>query len=279
MIKSTLAAVCLAGASLLAGAAFAADEPEDAKDVSFSFEGAFGVFDPGQLQRGFLVYKDVCAACHSLSLLAYRNLGDAGGPEFSEAQVKAIAAAEKVTDGPNDEGKMFERPGKPSDRIVKPFPNEQAARVANGGSLPPDLSLITKARAGWHGHWYTLYTTHLLKGIGGPEYVYSLLTGYQKAPEALAKEQPAGKEYNPYFASGHWIGMPPPLNEGAVTYGDGTKASVDQMAMDVSAFLAWAAEPKMVERKRLGFTVLIYLAVFSVLMYLVKKKIWAGIPH
>jgi ubiquinol-cytochrome c reductase cytochrome c1 subunit len=262
--------------ALLAAAApaFAAEGKLPAKDIAFSFEGPFGTFDRAQVQRGFQVYKEVCAACHSMDLMRYRNLGEPGGPEFPPEQVKAIAAEFKVTDGPDGAGNMFERPALPSDPFVKPFPNDNAARAANGGALPTDLSLITKSRAGWSGSLLTLYTTQLIKGMGGPEYVYSVLTGYQDPPPQLAAEAPEGKFYNPYFEGGHWIGMPPPLTEGGVTYADGTKATVDQMAQDVSAFLAWAGEPKMEERKRIGFLVMVYLAVFALLLYLVKRRIW-----
>jgi len=267
-------ATAAAGLALLAGAAFAAEGQMPAKDVGFSFEGAFGHFDKGQLQRGYTVYKEVCSSCHSMQYVAFRNLADAGGPGFTEEQVKALAAEYTMKDGPGEDGEMFDRPGLPSDKFPSPFANEQAARTANGGALPPDLSLITKSRAGWYGTF-----NQLVNGIGGPEYVYSVLTGYQDPPEELAKEQPEGKLYNPYFANGHWIGMPTPLSDDQVTYDDGTKASVDQMAQDVAAFLAWTAEPKLEERKKLGFMVMIYLGVLSLLLYLVKKKIWADVAH
>jgi ubiquinol-cytochrome c reductase cytochrome c1 subunit len=244
-----------------------------AKDVSFTFEGPFGVFDRAQLQRGYKVYKEVCSSCHSMHYVSFRNLSQPGGPEFSEEQVKALAATFTVNDGPNDAGEMFERPGLPSDRFPAAFPNEQAARAANGGAYPSDLSLITKYRPGWYGTF-----NQLLNGIGGTQYVYSVLTGYQDPPEELAKEQPEGKYYNPYFANGHWIGMPPngTLADGAVEYSDGTPSTVDQMARDVSTFLAWSAEPKMESRKRIGFMALIYLGVLALMLYLVKKKIWAN---
>ncbi len=252
-----------------------AGEQRHAKDIDFSFEGPFGTFDRGQLQRGFLVYSQVCAACHAMKLLSYRNLGQPGGPEFSEAEVQAIAASRQVTDGPDGNGEMFERPGIPSDRFVSPFPNDQAARAANGGVYPADLSLITKSRAGWEGSLATFYTTTLWNGIGGPQYVYSVLTGYEQTPPELADQQPDGAYFNPYFTAAPWIAMPPPLSDGAVTYGDETEATVDQMARDVSAFLAWAAEPTLEERKRMGFQVLLYMAVLTVLLYLIKNMIWA----
>ncbi len=183
----------------------------------------------------------------------------------------------QVRDGPADSGEMFDRPGLPSDRFVSPFPNAQAARAANGGVLPPDLSLITKSRAGWEGSLATFYTTTLFNGIGGPEYVYSVLTGYEQTPPELADHQPDTGHYNPYFVGAPWIAMPPPLSDGAVTYGDGTEATVDQMARDVAAFLAWAAEPTLEERKRIGFQVLLYMAVLTVLLYLIKNMIWSRI--
>ncbi len=266
----------LAGAAvlLLAPAAVAAEGQKDAKDISYSFEGPFGTFDRGQLQRGYKVYKEVCSACHSMNLVSFRNLGEPGGPEFHEGQVKALAATFTVKKGPNAEGEMFDAPALPSDRFPAPFANEEAARTANGGALPPDLSLITKARAGWHGTF-----NQLVNGIGGPQYVYSVLTGYEEPDADIKAEQPEGKHYNPYFASGHWIGMSPPLVDGQVEYDDGAPNTVDAMARDVSAFLAWTAEPKMEERKRTGFMVLVYLAVLSVLLYLVKQKVWRDVEH
>lgn len=273
LFSSITAAVFALG--LAATAALGAEGQRHAKDIDYSFEGPFGTFDRGQLQRGFLVYDKVCSICHSMKLLHYRNLGQPGGPEFSEAEVEAIAASRQVTDGPDANGEMFERPGLPSNRFVSPFPNPQAARAANGGVLPPDLSLITKSRAGWEGSLATLYTTKLWKGSGGPEYVYSVLTGYEPTPPELAEEQPDTGHYNPYFTAAPWIAMPPPLSDGAVTYGDETEATVDQMARDVSAFLAWAAEPTLEDRKRIGFQVLLYMALLTVLLYLVKNMIWS----
>lgn len=263
-----LAATAIA---FVTGGVSGAEDRKYARDVSYSFEGPFGTFDKGQLQRGYKVYKEVCANCHAMKLVSFRNLAEEGGPGFTAEQVKALAATFTMKDGPGEDGEMFDRPGFPSDRFPSPFANEQAARTANGGALPPDLSLITKARAGWVGTFNQLFN-----GIGGPEYVYSVLTGYEEPSEELKKEQPEGKNYNPYFVSGHWIGMAPPLSDGQVTFDDGAPNTVDAMAQDVSAFLAWAAEPKMEERKSLGFMTMIYLAVLALLLYLVKKKIWAG---
>lgn len=263
-----LASLALAGLLMAGGSALAAEGQKPAKGISFSFEGPFGTFDRQQLQRGYKVYKEVCANCHSMRLVSFRNLAEGG--IFTEEQVKALAATYTMKDGPDANGDMFERPGLPSDRFPSPFANDEAAKTANGGALPPDLSLITKSRPGWYGTFNQLWN-----GIGGPQYVYSVLTGYEDAPAELAAEAPEGKSYNPYFGSGHWIGMAAPLADGVVTFDDGAPNTLDAMAKDVAAFLAWTAEPKMEERKQTGFMVMIYLAAFSILLYLVKKKVWA----
>lgn len=228
-------------------------ETPDVPDVDWSFDGPLGTFDRPALQRGFQVYKQVCAACHSLGRVYYRNLHALG---YNDAEIKALSAEASVMDGPNDEGEMYERPGRPSDAFKAPFANDQAARYANGGALPPDLSLIVRARA------------------NGANYVHGILTGYAQAPADFAVNP--GMHYNQYFP-GHQIAMPAPLSEGVVSYEDGTAASVDQMAKDVTTFLAWASEPVMEQRKQTGFKVLIFLAVFSVLMYLSKRKLWKDI--
>jgi len=275
-MKTLSKLIAAAGIAVIAaaGPVMAAGDVKPAKDVDFSFEGPFGTFDRGQLQRGYQVFTEVCASCHSMDLLAYRNLGDPGGPEFPEAQVKAFAASVEVADGPNDEGEMFERPGIPADRIQAPFANEKAARAANDGAYPPDLTLMAKARAGYHG-----IITQLIKGSGGPEYIYSVLTGYQEPDAHAAEDAPEGKSYNPYFEAGPWISMAPPLSDDQVEYSDGTAATADQMAKDVSAFLMWAAEPKMEDRKSLGLRVLIFLLILGFLVYLTKKKIWRDVEH
>lgn len=218
---------------------------------SWSFTGFFGTFDRASLQRGFQVYKEVCASCHGLRLVAYRNLAALG---FSEQEVKAIAAQATVKDGPNDQGDMFERPGRPSDKFVSPFANDQAARVANGGALPPDLSLMTKARA------------------GGADYVAALMSGYAEAQGGI--EMQSGQYYNKYFA-GYKIAMPPPLADGQVAYADNTPATVAQMARDVTSFLVWTAEPELEARKRLGVQVLSFLSILTLLLYGVKRRVWA----
>ncbi len=262
-------ATAAAGLLLLTGVAAAAEGQKDAKAISFSFEGPFGTFDKGQLQRGYKVYKEVCSNCHAMSLVSFRNLSEHGGPGFTVEQVKALAATFTVKDGPDANGDMYDRPGLPSDRFPSPFANDQAAASANGGAVPPDLSLITKFRPGWYGTF-----NQLINGIGGPQYVYSVLTGYEEPSEEIKKEMPDGKSYNPYFANGHFIAMAAPLSDDQVTFDDGAPSTVDDMARDVSAFLAWTAEPKMEERKSLGFMVMIFLTILSSLLYFVKKKIW-----
>lgn len=251
MIKHTVSLLISALLALgVTTAAYASGDQKAPKEMAWQFDGMLGTVDRASAQRGFQVYKEVCSSCHSLKRVAFRNLMEIG---FSEGEVKTIAAGYSVTDGPNDEGEMFQRPGLPSDRFVPPFPNDKAARAANGGALPPDLSLIIKARP------------------NGANYVYSLLTGYEEAPEHV--EVLAGQYYNPYFPGGV-LSMAPPLTNGLVTFGDGTNASVEQMAKDVVNFLQWAAEPEMEQRKRMGIKVLVFLAIMSVLFYIAKKRIW-----
>jgi cytochrome c1 len=220
---------------------------------SWSFAGPLGAFDRAQLQRGYQVYKTICSNCHSMRLLSYRNLGQPGGPQFSPEAVATLAAEAQVTDGPNDKGEMFQRPGRPSDAFRAPFPNDATARAANGGALPPDLSVMAKARP------------------GGPDYIYALLTGFHESPSGF--QLAPGMHYNTAFP-GHQIAMPPPLADGAVPYTDGTKPIVDNYARDVSAFLMWAAEPKLEERHKLGATVVIFLIAFCVIMFLAKRAVW-----
>jgi len=225
---------------------------------SWSFTPPFGTYDNAQLQRGFQVYKEVCASCHSMRLLSYRNLGEPGGPEFSPKAVEILASQVQVTDGPNDKGEMFQRPARPSDAFRSPFANDQLARNANNGALPPDLSVMAKARP------------------GGADYLYALLTGYHPAPPGFEVAQ--GMYYNTAFP-GHQIAMPPPLSDGVVSYTDGTKPTLDNYARDVSAYLMWAAEPKLEERHMVGARVLIFLFVFAVIMYLAKRAVWAPLKR
>ena len=251
----------LAGASLAEEAPGTQANGNHAPEIArqgWSFSPPFGAYDNAQLQRGFQVYKEVCATCHSMRLLSYRNLGEPGGPEFSPKAVEVLASQVQVTDGPNEKGEMFQRPARPSDRFRSPFANDQLARVANNGALPPDLSVIAKARP------------------GGPDYLYALLTGYRTAPPGFEVAQ--GMHYNEAFP-GHQIAMPPPLSDGVIGYTDGTKPTVDDYARDVSAYLMWAAEPKLEERHKTGARVMIFLIVFVVIMYLAKRTVWARVHH
>jgi cytochrome c1 len=241
---------------------------------SWSFGGPFGTYDPAQLQRGFKIYREVCASCHGLRLLSFRSLAAEGGPGFTDAQVRALAAEYQISDGPNDQGEMFQRPGRPSDRFPSPFANEQAARAANGGALPPDLSVIAKARTIERGFPWFIWDALTMNQELGVDYVSAVLHGYEDTPAGVEPRE--GLYYNKYFP-GHWIAMPKPLNDGQVEYTDGTPTTVVQYANDVSAFLMWAAEPHLDARKRMGFQVLIFLIVFASLMYLTKKKVWKGV--
>ena len=250
-----LKAFTVAASLFVASPVLAAGEAVPIPDTRFSFDGLFGTFDRGSAQRGFQVYKEVCSACHSMRLLSYRNLLDIG---LSEAEVRAIAASYQVTDGPNDEGAMFERPARLSDRFRRPHANDQAARAANNGALPPDLSVITKARQ------------------SGADYIHALLTGYRDPPPGVTLMD--GMYYNEYYP-GHQIAMPSVLNDGQVEYADRTNASVDQMARDISTFLAWAAEPELERRKQLGVKIMIFLAILGGLVYATKRRIWADVKH
>jgi len=250
------------------GAAPAAEEHPRPPHQSWSFSGPFGRFDRAQLQRGYQVYREVCANCHSMKFVAFRDLTSSGGPAFSEEQVKALAATFKIKDGPNDAGEMFERPGRLSDYFPSPFPNPQAARAALT-AIPPDMSLLAKARGYERGFPLFIVDAFTQYQEEGPDYIYALLNGYT---------QPDNPNFNAFFP-GHRIAMPPPLSDGAVDYTDGAPKTVQQYAKDVTAFLMWAAEPKLEPRKALGFAVIIYLAIFAWLLYLVKKRIWAKIPH
>ncbi len=243
---------------LLIGVSFnssAAEKVEYLK-TDWSFKGLFGKFDRGALQRGYQVYTEVCSSCHSMKYLSYRNLAEEGGPEFSEAQAKAIAASFDVTDGPNSDGEMFTRPGKLSDKFVMPYENVKAAQAANGGAYPPDMSVLVKARG------------------GGVDYIYSLLQGYEDPPIGITLDE--GVHYNK-FMYGNKIKMSNPLSDGLVEYSDGTLASVEQMSKDVTTFLMWAAEPHLEARHKMGFKAIIYLIILTMLVYLSMKKIWSRI--
>jgi cytochrome c1 len=244
---------------------------------SWSFGGPFGKFDQAQLQRGFKIYREVCANCHSMELVAFRNLADPGGPGFSESQVKALAAEYKVKDGPNDSGEMFERPGRPSDHIPWNFPNDNAARAANGGALPPDMSVLAKARGFSRGFPWFIIDGVIQYQEKGADYIVGILNGYKDQPPPGVQLQP-GQYYNEFIA-GHKIAMPKPLNDGQIDYPDGTPTTVPQYAKDIAAFLSWTAEPKLEERKRTGFRVVVFLILFAGLLYYTKKKVWAEIAH
>lgn len=276
--------VAAAGLAMIAAPATAAEEGETVHYPlnkpaleSWSFAGFFGRYDQVQLQRGFQVYREVCAACHGLELVAFRNLGDEGGPHFTEAEVRQLASEYQIADGPNEEGEMFERPGRASDYFPNPFPNPQAAAFALGGAAAPDLSLMAKARGVAQGIQWTILDFFTQYQEGGVDYMHALLTGYEDAPPGT--DLAGDGYYNPYFISGTVIAMPPPLSDGLVTYVDGSPETVDQYSRDVSAFLMWAAEPHLVERKRIGFQVFIFLVIFAGLMYFTKKKVWSSVKH
>ena len=224
--------------------------------TDWSFKGLFGKFDRAALQRGYQVYTEVCSSCHSMKYLSYRNLAEEGGPEFTVAQAKAIAASFEVTDGPNDDGEMYTRPGKLSDKFVMPYDNVKAAQAANGGAYPPDMSVLVKARG------------------DGVDYIYSLLQGYEDPPVGMSLDD--GVYYNKYMY-GNKIKMSNQLSDGLVEYGDGTNASVEQMAKDVTTFLMWAAEPHLESRHQMGFKAIVYLVILTILVYFSMKKIWSRI--
>jgi ubiquinol-cytochrome c reductase cytochrome c1 subunit len=224
--------------------------------VDWSFAGITGKFERDSLQRGYQVYKEVCSSCHSMKYLSYRNLGQKGGPEFTLEEVKAIAASYDVEDGPNSEGEMYERSGRPSDHFVNPYPNDKAAIAANGGAYPPDMSVLVKARP------------------GGANYIYSILMGYEEKPAGFVLEE--GVYYNKYM-DGNKIKMISPLSDDLIEYTDGTNATQTQMAKDVTTFLTWAAEPHLEARLRTGTKVIIYLIILATLVYFSMRKIWSRV--
>lgn len=265
MTMTRIIAAALAALGL-AGTALAAEDAHKPKQHEWSFAGPFGTFDTAAVQRGFQVYQEICSSCHGMRLLRFRNLGERGGPFASEEYPNAndnlvvmqIASGHMIEDGPNEDGDMFQREGLPSDAFPSPFDNDQMARAANGGALPPDLSLIVKART------------------DGANYLYSLLTGYSEPPASL--DLPPGQYYNEYFPGGA-IAMAPPLYDDLITYADGTAATAEQMAEDVTVFLAWASDPHMEARKQLGWMVLAYLFIFAILVYLAYRQLWRNVKH
>lgn len=254
MRKLIISALVAAGLVAASGAAQAAGGGAPLLTEKWSWEGLFGRYDQAQLRRGYTVFHDVCSNCHSLSLVAYRNLAAVG---LTEEEIKAVAAEREIADAPNDEGMVLMRPGRASDKYISPFPNDKAAAAANMGALPPDLSLMAKAR------------------LGGPNYIYSLMLGYKdEVPEGA--EIPEGKFYNTYFP-GHAISMPPQVMDDLVSYADGTAATKEQIAKDITAFLNWTAEPELDERKSLGLKVMIFLGVLTALFYALKRQIWKDV--
>lgn len=257
--RRTLAATLVVALTLaVAGGALQASHAaggggESPARQDWSFNGPFGTFDRSALQRGLQVYREVCSACHSVKRIAFRNLSALG---YSGEQIKSLASQYQVVDGPNDEGDLFERPALPSDRIPGPFPNDAFARAANGGALPPDLSLMVKARA------------------DGADYIHALLTGYREPPHGV--EILEGLYYNPYFSSGQ-IAMAPPLFDELVEFADGSPSTVEQMSADVSHFLAWVAEPELEQRKRIGLKVLLFLAAFAGVMFFATRRVWSDV--
>ncbi len=294
-MKKLVTSIALIAAIGCSAAAFAAEESHDLatktehaiagghfpvikpEEQSWSFAGPFGKYDKGQLQRGLKVYKEVCSACHSMSLVSFRTLGDLG---YSEEQVKAFAAEYEVQDGPNADGEMYNRKAVPSDHFPSPFPNHEAAAAANGGAAPPDMSLLAKARGVERGFpQFVIDMIPIIGGYqeGGPDYIHALLTGYQDAPASV--EVSEGTHFNPYFASAVALKMAPPISADQVTYDDGAPQTVDQYSKDVSAFLMWAAEPHLEARKRTGFMVMVFLFIFTALIYLTKKSVYANKEH
>jgi len=283
MARKLLALAAITGVLLSAAPALAASTQAPPKNVHWSFEGPFGLYDQQQLQRGYKVYREVCSSCHSMNMVAFRNLGDAGGPFWDPKYpnpndnpvIKTIAKDFQYDDIDSDTGETIKRPGTSADYFPNPYPNPAAARGANGGALPPDMSLLAKARE------------------GGAAYIYSVVTG-DTANDPHGLTIPVGKYYDPYIAgdmSSYWTGdpakapiggfiaMPPPLTADRVTFDDGTKASLKQEAYDVAAFLQWGSDPKMEERKRLGLSVMIFLLIFTGLLYASYRGVWRDIGH
>ncbi len=238
----------------ISNVSYSAENKAEFIENNWSFKGVFGTFDRASLQRGYQVYQEVCSGCHSVQHLSYRNLSEKGGPEFSPEEAKAIAAQFEVTDGPNEDGEMFTRPGRPSDKFVSPFPNAKAAAAANGGAYPPDMSVLVKARK------------------GGADYIYSLLMGYEEAPAGYELDD--GVYYNKYMP-GNKIKMAEPISDGIVEYIDGTETTKAQISKDVTTFLVWAADPHLEARHRMGFKVFFFLFILLTLVYLSKQKVWS----
>ena len=240
--------------SLIPLKVFSEEKNNNFIETNWTFSGLFGTFDRASLQRCYQVYTEVCSGCHSVQHLSYRNLTEKGGPEFSAEEAKLMASQFEVEDGPNSDGEMFMRPARLSDKFVKPYPNIESSTAANGGAYPPDMSVLAKARA------------------GGADYIYSLLLGYEDAPEGFELDD--GVYYNKYMP-GNKIKMSEPVSEGIVEYADGTASSKEQVAKDVTAFLVWASEPHLEAQHRMGFKTIVYLIILITLVYMSKQKVWS----
>jgi cytochrome c1 len=272
-MKRTILALALAATAASFALPALGEEQEAPPRLKWSFAGPFGKYDEAQLQRGFKIYKEVCSACHSIQMLAFRNLADKGGPGFSEAQAAAVAAEYKIKDL-DDKGEPTERAGRPADTFPPPFANELAAKAANGGTAPPDMSTLAKARTYQRGFPWFVFDLFTQYQEQGPDYIAALLKGYENPPKGF--QLPSGGNFNRYFP-GHNIAMPPPLQAGQVSFDDGAPQTMDQYSKDISAFLMWVAEPHLVQRKRIGFQVMIFLIVLAGLMYFTKKKVWSAV--
>jgi ubiquinol-cytochrome c reductase cytochrome c1 subunit len=283
MLSTFAAAAVTAGLAFGSGAAVAAGAGPQPERQNWSFAGPFGKFDRAQLQRGYKVYREVCASCHAMSLAKFRNLAQPGGPEFTTAQVTNLAAEFKVKDGPGESGEMFERAGRPADPFQSPFANEQAARAANGGAYPPDMSVLAKARSYSRGFPWFLTDAVMQYQEHGPDYIVALLNGYSDTLPDGMKLAP-GQYYNLYMP-GNLIAMPNVLNDGQVEYTkgpDGKPSAPEtklQYSKDVTAFMAWMAEPHLEARKRIGFQMMMILLILAGLLYFTKKKIWSRLPE
>lgn len=242
---------------------------------NWSFSGPFGTYDKAQLQRGLKIYKEVCSACHSMKLVSFRTLSDLG---YNDDQIKAFAAEYEVQDGPNADGEMFTRAARPGDYFPSPFANAEAAAAANNNAVPPDFSLIAKARGVERGFPTFVFDMFTQYAEAGPDYIHSLLTHYDETPPA-GMQIPEGTHYNPAFIAGKSLAMAKPLSDGQVTYDDGSPETVEQYATDISAFLMWAAEPHMEERKKIGFRVIVFLLLLGALVYAAKRRVFAGVKH
>lgn len=282
-LRAKLAAGLLAFA-VLGAPAMAAEEGggeahyplKEPERQAWSFAGPFGRYDAEQLRRGLAVYRTVCANCHGMSLVPFRTLTDPYGPALTDAEMRDVAASFQIPEL-NDQGQRVTRPGRPTDHFPSPFPSAAAAASLNNGAAPPDLSLMAKARsAGGAFPWFILNAFTQYQE-GGPDYIHALLTGYVDAPAGM--QVSPGTFYNPYFVAGPALAMSPQLFDEMVPYPDGAPETAEQYARDVSAFLMWAAEPKLAARKRLGFEVMIFLLVFGTLMYLTKRSVWARVAH